>query len=190
MPCDLRRNARRAYTLIELLLVVAILGLAGSLLVPNIVGRDSLRAQAAVRRIIADLSFAQSDALAHQEYRRVEFFDGGGGYGIARVGEADYALDLDPDDADWISDPLGSPGALGRYVVDFANDDRFAGVEITAVDVDGGNTFVVYDPLGGTVMGGDVPGTGGAIEVAAGDEAYRITIAAFTGKLTVARIVD
>src|SRR6185503_16429784 len=32
--------ARRSYTLIELLLVCTILGIAGTLLIPNIVGRD------------------------------------------------------------------------------------------------------------------------------------------------------
>src|SRR5690554_431827 len=74
-PMQANRNSvfrrQRAYTLIELLLVVAILGLASAILIPQLANRDSMEVQAAVRQIIADLSFAQSDALAHQEYRRV-----------------------------------------------------------------------------------------------------------------------
>ena len=67
----------RSYTLIELIMVMAVLALAAALLVPNIVGSDTMRAQAAVRLLIADLRFAQSDALANQEFRRVVFYRDG-----------------------------------------------------------------------------------------------------------------
>ena len=72
------RNVR-GYTLIELIFVVALLGLATAMLVPYLVNQNSMTVQAAVRRVIADLSFAQSDALAHQEYRRVHFYADGRG---------------------------------------------------------------------------------------------------------------
>ncbi|MBX3374400.1 MAG: prepilin-type N-terminal cleavage/methylation domain-containing protein [Phycisphaeraceae bacterium] len=179
---------RRGYTLVELLLVVGLLGLAASLLIPNIVGRDSMRAQAAVRRLVADMTFAQADALARQELRRVEFFDDGSGYGLARVTEADYALALDPALADWIRDPLSPPGTLGEYVVRFDADSRFTGVRILDVQIDGENGFVVYDEMGGTVREGGLPGLGGTIDIGVNDDVYRVSIAAFTGKITVSRI--
>jgi len=178
----------RGYTLIELLLVVALLGMAGSLLVPQMVGRDSLRAQAAVRRVVADLSFAQSDALAHQEFRRVQFLPDGAGYAIVRVSAATYAGEVDLDTADYIVDPMSGAGSQGRYITDFTADPRFEDVTISSVDIDDGNDFVVYDPLGGTIQSGDAPGTGGAIELSCGEDVFRITISAFTGKLTVARV--
>lgn len=179
---------RRGYTLVELLLVVGLLGLAASLLIPNIVGRDSMRAQAAVRRLVADMTFAQADALARQELRRVEFFDDGSGYGLARVTEADYALALDPSLADWIRDPLSPPGTLGEYVVRFDADSRFTGVRILDVQIDGESGFVVYDEMGGTVREGGLPGLGGTIDIGVNDDIYRVSIAAFTGKITVSRI--
>ena len=155
-----RRHARgHGYTLIELLLVVALLGLAATLLIPNMVGRDAMRVQAAVRKIIGDLSFAQSDALAHQEYRRVHFYADGRGYCIERVTQATYADDFDPDTADYISDPISSTtGSGGRFITDFSIDSRFEGVVITAVNIDAGGSQVVYDPLGGTLRAGELPG--------------------------------
>ena len=60
------QNLRRAYTLAELIIVVAILGLAGALLIPRLINADTFSVQAAVRSVIADITFAQTDALAMQ----------------------------------------------------------------------------------------------------------------------------
>lgn len=183
-----RRELREAYTLIELLIVVGVLGLAASLLIPNMVGRDSMRAQAAARRVIADLSFAQSDALARQELRRVEFFDDGSGYGIFAVTNDDFDAEFDAETADWVRDPLSSPGSLGRMIVNFDSDTRFQGVRILDVALDNVNRYVVYDPLGGTIRTGGSPGIGGRIDLGMGEDRYRVLVSAFTGKLTVNRL--
>jgi type II secretory pathway pseudopilin PulG len=171
------------------MIVIGLLGLAASLLIPHMVGRSSLQTQAAVRLIIADLSFAQSDAMAHQELRRVHFYDDGRGYCIIRVlGAFDEPFDED-NDAQYIHDPIGGPGTLGRYIVDFTADSRFAGVTITAVTIDGGQRHITYDSMGGTVAGGGAaPGIGGAIIVSSDEATYRINIAPFTGKLTVDKL--
>lgn len=183
---------RRGYTLIELLIVIAILGLAGALLVPRLVEQDSMTAQAAVRKLIGDLSFAQSDALAHQEYRRVHFYADGSGYCIVRVDESNYGDDwatFDPDDIDYINDPLTFGNAGGRYITKFTEDPRFAQVRVTSVDIDDGVPDaagdVVYDVLGGTVQPGGSPGVGGDIVLTAGTDAFTIGVSPFTGKLTV-----
>jgi len=186
------RLRRGGYTLIELLIVIGILGLAGALLIPHLVGRESMTVQAAVRQAIADLSFAQSDALAHQEYRRVHLYADGRGYCIVRVDESDYAGAFDEDSADYIADPLKEHG---DYIVDFSADDRFEGVSITSASIDGGGegiggagADVVYEPLGGTIRAGGLPGTGGSVELTAGGHTYRLSIAPFTGKLTVQKV--
>ncbi len=188
------------YTLIELIFVIALLGLAATLLVPHLVQQDSMTVQAAVRRFIADLSFAQSDALAHQEFRRVHFYEDGRGYCIVRVTEADFNLPFDAVTADYINDPLrGARGFLGEagrwrpYIIDFTTEERFQGVSITSGSIDGvlltpTGTDITYDQLGGTVMTGNLPGTGGQIVLSFDTASYRITIAAFTGKLTVLKL--
>jgi prepilin-type N-terminal cleavage/methylation domain-containing protein len=183
-----RRPRRGGYTLIELIIVIAILGIAGAVLVPHLVGRDILAAQAAVRLVIADLSFAQSDALAHQGYRRVQFYDDGRGYCILDVDETTYDDSFtDPDDppGEYVQDPLARGADDGRYIVDFTENEDFEGISIESVSLDGGNAHLVYDPLGGTVTNGLVPGTGGTIVLASPNVRYEITIAPFTGKLTV-----
>ena len=186
--CAASLNRLRAYTLIELLLIVAILGLAGALLIPQLTNRDSMEVQGAVRQIIADLSFAQSDALAHQEYRRVHFYDDGTGYCIYRVTDANFSDPFEADEVDYIFDPLAESGDQGYYTVRFGTTDRFEMVTIGEVTIDGGNPHVTYDELGGTVSNLGTPGTGGSITVIGGDFSYRIDVSAFTGKLTVTKL--
>ncbi|MHC4613543.1 MAG: pilus assembly FimT family protein [Planctomycetota bacterium] len=190
MASPARTPAARGYTLIELILVMALLALAAALLVPHLVGRDSLAVQAAIRLLIADLSFAQTDALANQEYRRVVFYDDGSGYCIIRVPSSSWVTpaDLSDPSVDYVYDPLGH---MGQYIVNFVEDDRFEGVLIASADIDG-TSFpdrpeITYDQLGGTVNGA-APGTGGNVVISFGDESYRIDIAAFTGKLTVTKL--
>lgn len=190
-----QRSASTAggYTLIELLIVVAILGLSSVLLVPYLVDRDSMNVQAAVRLVIGDLSFAQSDALAHQELRRVHFYEDGRGYCLTRIDQSELPLPFDDATADYVEDPLANGGELGRYVVDFTTDRRFAGVTISAVDIDGDDlgtdgVNLHYDQLGGTVTSSNTPGTGGTIVIESGDQRYELQLSAFTGKLRVRKL--
>ena len=177
----------RGYTLIELILVMGILALAAALLVPHLVDRDSLAVQSAVRLIIADLSFAQSDALANQEYRRIQFYADGRGYCLYRVTDVDFANPFDPNmiDYDYLLDPLH---AQRDYIVDFTEGSRFEGISISAVNIDGGTRQITYDALGGTVVAVGTPGIGGQITVSSPSGDYRIDIAPFTGKLTVTKL--
>jgi type II secretory pathway pseudopilin PulG len=175
---------RRSYTLVELLLVCVILGIAGSLLIPHMVGRDVMACQAAVRMIIGDLSFAQSDALSHQELRRVHFYDDGSGYCLTRITQAQLAAPFDPGTADYLIDPLLG----GQYIIKIVGDKRFAGVSIESAEIDGGSRNLHYDAMGGTINTTGGAGLGGTIRVTSADDSYDITIAPFTGKLTVTRL--
>jgi prepilin-type N-terminal cleavage/methylation domain-containing protein len=185
------RASFRGYTLIELLIALAILGLSSILLIPHLVGRDIMKGESAVRQLIGDLSFAQSDALARQEIRRVHFYDDGSGYCLTRINQSQIANAFDPDNADYIIDPLNRPGALGRYIVNYVTDRRWEGVSLSAVEIDGAGRDLHYDELGGTVRAGGasgLPGTGGTIQLSCGAENYEITVAPFTGKLTVRKL--
>jgi len=178
------KSRRGGYTLIELIMVIGILGLAGAILVPHLVDQQSMTAQAAVRKVIADLSFAQSDALAHQEHRRVHFYADGSGYCLYRPPAGNTHATFDAGTADFINDPL----AFSDYIVIFSDDGRFDGVVITDIEIDGTGDDIVYDPLGGTVQSSGVPGIGGTLVIENNDDRFEISIAPFTGKLTVARI--
>jgi len=115
----------------------------------------------------------------------VVFFDDGTGYCLTRVTDSNYAMAYDEDTADYIVDPLSNNGGL--YIVNFQEDNRFGDVSIEA-SVDGGGSELIFDPLGGTVRSGGLPGLGGTITVTSGEFSYQISVAPFTGKLTVAEL--
>ena len=122
------RFTRRAYTLIELVIVIAILGLSAGILVPRLVDADTFSVQAAVRSLVADITFAQTDALAMQGVRRVQFLrDDDGrihGYAIlAPVDRSTYDEPFDPDTAPYL-DHESMIGTQGRFIVDFDIDRR------------------------------------------------------------------
>ena len=183
-----RSAAPRSYTLSELIMVMTVLALAAALLIPHMVGIDSMTVQAAVRLLIADLSFAQSDALANQEFRRVVFYADGTGYCILIVDRFDEVTPADLNDpgVNYVYDPLGN---MGRYIVDYTVGGRFEGVSITEATLDGtalsSRPQITYDQLGGTVQTDSSPGIGGSIVLTFKDSSYRITVSPFTGKLTV-----
>jgi prepilin-type N-terminal cleavage/methylation domain-containing protein len=176
-------HRRSGYTLIELILVVGILGLSAALLIPNLVNRDSLVTQMAVRRLIGDITFAQSDALAHQELRRVHFYADGRGYCIVRIDSPGETFD--PNTADYVIDPISRSGD-GLYIIDFTQDERFEGISIVQTDIDTeGGPDLYFDMLGGTITNSGDIGQGGDIVIGTDDESFLVSIAPFTGKLTV-----
>ena len=183
----------RGYTLLELLIVVAILGLSGALLVPRLVNADTFSVQAAVRSMVADLTFAQTDALARQEIRRVQFLrdeddDRIHGYAIlAPVNQAIYDGPFDAATAEYLDHP-SAVATGGAFIVDFDLDDRFSGVEIESVDFNG-RDWIAFDALGGPLgVAGQPFTTGGEVRLRGLSGSYLLQVSGFTGKITVERI--
>lgn len=156
----------RAFTLVEILVVVAIIGLASAVVVPQMLKPGKMHVQAAARMIIADLLYAQNDAIAKQATRRVVFSTTNNSYHIEDGAGQVIAVN-------WKQ----STG-VGNYVTDFDTDSRFIGVTISAVDFNSTDN-VAYDALGG-------PSQGGTVEVTAANATYVITVAPLTGRVTVA----
>lgn len=158
---------RAGYTLIEVLIVVAILGIVSAIVVPNMLTAGTLGVQAAARIIVADILFAQNEAIAQQQVRKVVFDPDNDSYQL--TDENDDVLSVK-----WKS------GAANNYVVDFGDDDRFSGVTIVSADF-GGSTTLQFDALGG-------PSSGGTVVIEFNGRQYRVTVASFTGRVTVKAI--
>jgi len=162
------RFSRRGFTLVEILVVVAIIGMAGAIVVPVISQPSSFSIQAASRMLISDILIAQNDAIASQQNRRLVFNQVLNTYSLT-----DTAGNV-------LSASIRAGSTSGNYVVDFNTDRRFAGVALQNVNF-GGNPFLEFDPLGAPMNGGTLQLTAPN----ANNNLFTITVAAFTGRVSI-----
>lgn len=67
------RASRLAFTLVEILAVVVILGIAAAIILPQLGNRDDLRCASMARALMSDLVYAQSRAVSTQTRHYVRF---------------------------------------------------------------------------------------------------------------------
>lgn len=187
--------ARRAFTLVELLIVVTVMGIAGALVIPSMSQVGALRGQTAIRTTVADITFAQSEALAHQRRYVIVFgqiieADGEGGW-AAKAGNG-YTLCVPPVgnaevdvETDFAWDTLDGNVPFTR---DF-DQDRYHGATITGADLNNPTDDIIFDELGGIALDltTDTPGQGGVIAFDTAQATYDISLEAYTGRVTVER---
>jgi general secretion pathway protein H len=166
-------GGRGAYTLIEVLLVIVLMGVASALVVPSLGTTDVLRIQSAVRTIVADLNFAQSDALARQRGRAVMFDVPHNSYSIVEVRGATL-----------------NPATDTIYTVKLSNTRKFNDAQLVSANFDAGSHNLVYDELGGPVTGpgSSTPGNGGTIVITGSRSTFNVIIEPYTGRVTVNRV--
>ena len=73
---------RRGFTLVEMLVVVIILGIASAVVVPNLGTRNDLNVASAARTVVADLIYSQNRAILGQAKRYVNISTVGQNYAI------------------------------------------------------------------------------------------------------------
>ncbi|MBX2851525.1 MAG: prepilin-type N-terminal cleavage/methylation domain-containing protein [Phycisphaeraceae bacterium] len=166
----------KGYTLIEVLITVTIMGIAAAIIVPSMLRGGSLGVQAGARMIIADLLFAQNEAMAQQSTRRVVFDANDNSYRVEKYdsGATAWVLEFNPS--------KGMSRNQQNYEMDFDEDRRFSGIEIVSADFNGSST-VEFDDLGN-------PSSGGSIEIRFEGHEYQIKVAPFTGRVTVERVTS
>jgi len=159
-------HASRGFTLVEIIVVIVIMGIAALLVVPHVLEAGTVSIQAAARLIVSDLLYAQNEAVAAQATYKVAFDPTNNRYQLT-----------DEDDAVLTNEQIGGP-----YVVDFATNDRMKNITLSLADFAGGGV-VTFDEMG-------APSSGGTVELVSGARHYRITVAPFTGRITVESLTD
>lgn len=165
------RGIRRAYTLVEVLVVVTILGICASMVAPTMTGSAGLRVQAAVRTLVADITEMQSDALAFQKGRALVFHADTNSYSTVEITGTTIDEKLDT---------LSS--------VTFTRDS-FGDAKIVEPDFDD-TAVLIFDELGSPVTspGGSTPSSNGTVIIQGAGERYQVTVEAYTGRVSVKKL--
>jgi prepilin-type N-terminal cleavage/methylation domain-containing protein len=171
---------RRAFTLVEVLIVVVIIGIAAAIIVPQISHRDDLKAAAAARVVVGDLLYAQNLAITRQEAH----------YLVFNVSNQTYQLVK----ASAMTAPLTHPVTRQPYVEKFGAVGGTAGLRtatlLSATFAGSGSptTTVGFDELGTPVVpgsGGDEALSTGAIQLQSGSFKLQVTLEPYTGQVKV-----
>lgn len=162
----------RAYTLIEVLVVITVLGIAAATVVPAMSGSGVLRVQAGVRTIVSDITAAQSDALAFQTGRAIVFYPSQNLYKVVEV----RGTTIDP-----VSD-LISQTKLGT------SEFGFASIDSATLAGDDTRTLI-FDEMGSpvTAPGGSTPAGNGTIKIQGSGQIFTLTVEGYTGRVSVKR---
>lgn len=172
------RHSRHAFTLIEVLVTVAILAIAAAMVIPAMGTTGVLKVQGAIRQIVSDITFAQADAISLQQGRAVRFDPGSNSYRVIQV------IGSTVDNSNTLYDP-SRPG--GRFVVSLNNGD-FGGATVASTTLS--NNTLIFDDMGTpvTTAGGNTPSTGGKIVIITADSRHEVLIEAYTGRTTIRKV--
>jgi prepilin-type N-terminal cleavage/methylation domain-containing protein len=174
-------SVRRGFTLIEILVVVLIIGIAAAIVVPQLGTRDDMKASSAARVIMADLIYAQNLSITQQNYH----------YLAMDVVNKRYAVQNSA--LATVTHPVNKTPYLVRFAAGGTNG--FQDLTLIAANFTGqsGNVYktIGFDELGSPLVHTGTmtePMTAGAIIIQAGNYRLRIDVEPFTGQITVTPI--
>lgn len=124
----------RGFTLIELVLIMAIVAVVGVVVSIGMGGLNSSRLNGAARRLISDLRFAQQAAIT----KRIR-------HGVIFTANSYTVFENDN-----TADPARNPQGGDNFIVDFTTGE-FAGVTVSLTDLTDG--VVRFDPAGRPLEG-------------------------------------
>ncbi len=163
---------RNGFTLVEIIIVVVILGIAALMAVPMLSSAADMQVRSAANRIAADLDYTKGLAITHQSYYSVIFDVSGEFYEIQ----------------DETGTPIDHPVNPGTFVVDFSTDSRLSQVNIVSADFDPDSSeTITFDYLGSPYSGTGTaaPLNSGQITLQAGDFTLTVDVEPVTGYVTI-----
>jgi prepilin-type N-terminal cleavage/methylation domain-containing protein len=165
---DLRRPGS-GFTLIEVLIIVAIIAIAAMVVVPIVSSAATMQIRSAANMIAADLEYAKSMAISRGQNFSVVFDKTTESYCIK----------------DQTGSIIAHPVKKGfGYIVDFRNDGRLNKVDIVDADFDS-TSVIKFDYLGSPYNGGGNPLNRGVINLQAGGTTIMVTVEPVTGFISI-----
>jgi len=159
----------KAFTLIEILIVVALLAIAGLMVVPMMSSAASMQIYSAANMIAADLEYAKSMAISRGQNFSVAFDKTAETYQIK----------------DQTGSVIPHPVKKGfNYVIDFRNDRRLNRVDIFDADFDATNE-VKFHYLGSPYNGNGTALNSGVISLQAAGITKTIRVEPVTGYISI-----
>lgn len=164
---------RRGFTLIEILCVVVIIGLAAGIIIPQISTRDDLRCASAARELMGDLLYAQSRSIAQGKMHYVQFNTTTGAYQVL--------------DAVSPNNVITNPVSQQTYTVTVGTG-ALAGVSIKTASFDG-NPTVAFDSMGipytWDATNGPIALNAGSVVFKAGKNQKTVSVSPYSGQIKV-----
>ena len=163
------KNRHYGFTMIEILIVVVIIGIAAMMAIPMMSSAASVQIRSAADVIAADMEYARSMAISRGQNFSVVFDVTADSYRIQ----------------DHTGAVIKHPVKKGfDYIVDFRDDSRLDKVDIANVDFDGTNE-IKFDYLGSPYNGSGNPLNSGTITLKAGGASSTVTVEPVTGFISI-----
>jgi len=168
--------SRPGFTLIEILVVVVILGIAAAIIVPHIGSRSDLKATSAARLMMADLIYVQNRSISQQKWHYVQFDTATNSYKVMDQVSPTQNIITHPVEQSPFVVAIGAAGPAPLRDVNI-NTVNFDGQKTIAFDEMG--TPYAYNP--GTNVTTAL--TSGTITLKCKEMSINILIEPFTGEL-------
>jgi len=166
-------SSSSGFTIIEILIVVVLIGIAAMIAVPMMSSAGSIQIRAAANMIAADLEYAKSMAISRGQNFSVVFDKSAESYSIKNQAGT----------------VIAHPVKKGfDYAIDFGNDSRLDRVDIVDADFDPDSSqTITFDYLGSPYSGTGTssPLNSGTITLQAGGITKRVRVVPVTGYISI-----
>ena len=161
--------AHRAFTLVEVIVIVVILAIAALIAVPVFTGASQTQLKAAADKLAADMEYAKSMAVTMQKNYKVTF----------DLNQESYSLRDDLDSV--IPDPIRKGSS---YIVTYPQESRLDGVTVISADFNG-TTTVQFDYTGTPLDAAGNAIATGSVTIGAGGHTMVIRVEPVTGYISI-----
>eukprot|EP00752_Nemacystus_decipiens_P016719 g14957.t1 len=167
---------RRGVSLLEMMIVVAVLGIIGALAVPMFSATDATRLTSAASVLAADLDAARAESISHSEDPRYIVFDND---------DRTWHLAADSDTAT----PINRPDSGMPYSRTLGTSDlqQLLGVTVDSYDLDT-SSETNDNKLGFGIYGQTDQASDATITLASGDRRLTLTVNSTTGEVTIGQV--